>query len=161
MKRPIAILLGLTLLASADAVLARDGNRGGGHGGSAGHRGGGFVAGAHVGHHGGHHGGRPSVGVRPIIGVGPVLVIVGRPHPHRRPVVISSTIVVAAPFFYYPPAYAAPVYPVPVYQEPAVYIEQGLEVRYYCPDYRDYYPAAATCPSPWMRVLPGASGYPN
>jgi hypothetical protein len=88
-------------------------------------------------------------------------VIVGRPHFfHRRPVV-RSTIVVAAPFFYYPPVYAAPVYPVPVYQEPPVYVEQSSEVRYYCPDYRDYYPTVATCPSPWLQVLPGASGYPN
>jgi len=156
MKRPIAILLGLALLASADGVLARGGDRDGGHGGSAGRHGGGFVAGAHAGNHGGHHGGRPIVGVRP------GRVFIGHPHFfHRHPVVVSSTIVVAAPFFYYPPVYAAPVYPVPVYQEPAVYIEQGLEVRYYCPDYRDYYPSAATCPSPWMRVLPGASGYPN
>ena len=75
--------------------------------------------------------------------------------------VVSSTIVVGPPFFYYPPIYAAPVYPVPAYQEPPVYIEQGSEVLYYCPDYRDYYPNVPTCPSPWMRVLPDAGGYPN
>lgn len=143
MKRPIAILLGLALLASADAVLAHGGNRGGSHGG-------GFGVGVHAGFHGGHHGGRPIVGVRP------VPVIVGRPHFHRPPVVVSSTIVVGAPFFYYPP-----VYPVPVYQEPPVYVEQSSEFRWYCPDYRDYYPNVSTCPSPWLQVLPGASGYTN
>ena len=148
MKRPIAILLGLALLASADAVLASGSNRSGGQGGR---HGGGSIS-VHV----GHHGGRPIVGVRP----GPVFI--GRPHFfHRHPVVVSSTIVVAAPFFYYPPAYAAPVYPAPVYQEPPVYVEQASEVRYYCPDYRDYYPNVSTCPSPWMQVLPGAGGYTN
>jgi hypothetical protein len=111
--------------------------------------------GVHTGFHGGDHGGRSFIGVRP----GPV--ILGRPpFFHRRPVVVSRTIVVGAPFFYYPPVYAAPVYP-PVYQEPPAYIEQGPEVRYYCPDYRDYYPNVATCPSPWMQVLPDAGSYPN
>jgi hypothetical protein len=82
-------------------------------------------------------------------------------------VVVSSTIVVGAPFFYYPPVYAVPVYPGPVYQEQPVYVEQpayveqGSEVRYYCPDYRDYYPNVSSCPSPWMQVLPDGSGYPN
>jgi hypothetical protein len=77
-------------------------------------------------------------------------------------VVGSSTVVVAAPFFYYYPGYYyRRIYPVPAYSEPPVYIEQASEVRYYCPDYRDYYPSVSSCPSPWLRVLPGASGYPN
>ena len=155
MKRPIAILLGLALMAGAGAVLGRGGSGGGGHGGSGGHHVGSFGMGMHAGFHGGHNGGRPMVGVRP------APVIVGRPpFFHRHPVVVSSTIVVGAPFFYYPPVYA-PVYPVPAYQEPPVYIEQDSEVLYYCPDYRDYYPNVATCPSPWMQVLPDAGGYPN
>src|SRR5713101_2609921 len=130
MKRPIAILLGLALMAGAGTVLARGGSGGGGHGGShggsAGHHGGGFGVGVHTGFHGGDHGGRPFIGVRP----GPV--IVGRPpFFHRRPVVVSSTIVVGPPFFYDPPVYAAPVYTVPAYQDPPAYIEQGSEVLYY------------------------------
>jgi hypothetical protein len=65
--------------------------------------------------------------------------------------VFGSTVVVAAPFFY-------PVYvPVPA----PVYVEQSSDLRYYCPDYRDYYPNVATCPSQWMQVIPGAAGTTN
>jgi len=28
------------------------------------------------------------------------------------------------------------------------------EVRHYCPDLREYYPAVETCPSPWLKVVP-------
>jgi len=59
--------------------------------------------------------------------------------------------VVTAPVFY--PVYA----PVPA----PVYVEQSSEVYYYCPDYRDYYPNVATCPSQWMQVIPRAVGTTN
>ena len=146
MKRPIAILIGLAMLASADAVLARD--NGGGQGVSGGrHASGSFASaprhqggrpGVHNGHHNGHHNARPIVVVRP----GWWWHHLHGHHGHHH----SSTVVVTAPFFY-------PVYtPVPV----PVYVEQSSEVRYYCPDYRDYYPNVATCPSQWMQVIPGA-----
>ena len=64
------------------------------------------------------------------------------------------------PYYYYPPYYYPPAYAAsPAYEEPPVYIEQADEVRYYCPDYRDYYPNVPNCPSPWLQVVPGASGY--
>jgi len=136
MKRLFAILIGLAMLAGAGTVLAREGV--GGQGASGGRHAGGTFVGAHAGRHGGrpgvHHGhhNRPIVVVRP-----------GWwrwPHHHQH----SSTVVVTAPFFY-------PVYtPVPT----PVYVEQSSEVRYYCPDYRDYYPNVATCPSQWLQVIP-------
>jgi len=148
MKRPIAILLGLALLANADVVFARSGGGRGGHAGVSGHVG---VVSAHV----GHPGGRPFVSVRP----GPVFI--GRPPFFRHRVVVGGAIVVGAPFFYsYPyPYYYPPA--APVYSQPPTYIEQGGGPYYYCPDYRDYYPNVSTCPSPWLQVLPGGSGYPN
>jgi hypothetical protein len=150
MKRLIGILIGLATLTSVDAVLGRE-SAGGASGGR--HASGGF-AGAHAGKHGGrpgvHHGHRPGVHHghhhhRPIVVVRP-----GWWWHHNR-VVYGSTVVVAAPFFY-------PVYtPVPA----PVYVEQSSDLRYYCPDYRDYYPNVATCPSQWMQVIPGAVGTTN
>ena len=145
MKRPIAILMGLAMLASADAVLARESVGGQGTGR---HASGGF-AGAHAKHnggrpgvHNGHHNARPIVVVRPWWWWHQ-----HHGHHHNH----SSTVVVTTPLFY-------PVYtPVPA----PVYVEQSSDVRYYCPDYRDYYPNVATCPSQWMQVIPGAVGYSN
>ena len=70
---------------------------------------------------------------------------------------------VAAPFFfpYYYPYYYPPAYPAPVYSEPPAYIEQGASIRYYCPDYQDYYPSVARCPSRWVKVVPDGSAYPQ
>ena len=161
MKRPIAILLGLALMASAGAVFARGGGgNGGGRGGHAGvsrHSG---VSG-HVGisGHVGHLGGRPVVGVRH----GPVFV--GRPHHGHRHVGFGGAVVIGVPFFYpyypyypyYPPMYAAP----PAYTEPPAYIEQGGGVYYYCPDYRDYYPNVSSCPSQWEQISATASETPR
>ena len=28
------------------------------------------------------------------------------------------------------------------------------DVRFYCPDTREYYPLVETCPSPWLKVIP-------
>lgn len=147
MKRSIAILMGLAMLASAGAVPARDngGGQGAGHRASGGfaragaqHRGGGPGV-----HHGQHHR-RPIVVIRP-----------GwwwhhghhRHHHHHH----GSAFAVTVPLYY--PVYTS--VPAPVY------VEQGSEVRYYCPDYRDYYPNVATCPSQWMQVIPGAVGTTN
>jgi hypothetical protein len=166
MKRPLAILIGVALLVSADAVLARGGHGGGGHSGGGGHHGGGTSMGGHGGHGGGmaavglrvgHPTGRPSVGVRP----GPV--VVGRPPFFRRHrVFVGGTVIVGAPFFYpyypyYPPVYAPP----PGYAEPPAYIEQGGSMYYYCPEYNDYYPNVSSCPSQWVPVSSTASEYPQ
>jgi hypothetical protein len=87
-------------------------------------------------------------------------------------VFIGGAVVVGAPFFYpypYPYDYPPPAYPAPAYAQPPAYVEQGVEQGagpyYYCPDYGDYYPNVAACPSQWMEVSPGVSpgqsGYPN
>ena len=152
MKRSISLFFGLVLFVGAGSVLARNG---GGHSVGA-HGGGVHFGGAHWG------GGRPVVGVHPApVFRRPGPVVIGRPAFHHRHPVVRSTIVVA-PFFYPYPYYSPPVYAAPVYAEPPAYIEQGANVLYYCPDYRDYYPNVASCPSPWMQVLPGGTGaYPN
>ena len=33
-------------------------------------------------------------------------------------------------------------------------VAERSDVRYYCPDSREYYPQAQTCPSPWLKVIP-------
>src|SRR5256885_10345785 len=170
MNRPIAVLLGVALLLSADAVFARGGRGGGGHAGGGGFHGGGTSMGFHgggtsMGFHGGH-GGIATVGARfghpvgrPFVGVRPGFV--GRPpFFHRRHVFVGGPVIVGAPFFYpyypyYPPVYAAP------YAEPPAYIEQGGGVYYYCPDYNDYYPNVSSCPSQWVPVSANAGEYPQ
>ena len=165
MNRPIAILLGVALLLSADAVFARGGRGGGGHAGGGGFHGGGTSMGFHgggtsMGFHGGH-GGIATVGARfahpigrPFVGVRPGFV--GRPPFFRHRVFVGSTVVIGAPFYYpyYPPVYAAP------YAEPPAYIEQGGGVYYYCPDYNDYYPNVSSCPSQWVPVSASAGEAP-
>ena len=164
MRRAIAILLGLALLVSTDAVFARGGRGGAGHAG--GGRGGpsmGFHGGhggiATVGAHVGHPVGRTFVGVRH--------GFVGRPYPpHHHHGFGGGTVVIGAPFFYpwypyypyYP--YYPQAYPVP-YAEPQTYIEQGAGVYYYCPEYRDYYPNVSSCPSQWVPVSASASEAPR
>jgi hypothetical protein len=130
MKRYTAWMLGLFLAMSADAVLGH-----GGHGG---------------GNSGGHHGGRVAVRTGPVFAnVRPAPAGVVHPRFFRRSTVVIGGVVVAAPFYPYPYPYYAPAY-----VEPPVYVEQGGTVYYYCPDYGDYYPNVASCPSPWMKVLP-------
>lgn len=172
MKRPISILLGFALLASTDAVLAGGGHPGGGRsagtGASVARPG---VQGGPVGHpgwqgvrpvgHPGWQGVRPAghpgwQGVRPITSVHPQPGVVIRNHPypyhhHNSHFFYGGTVILGAPFFFPPQVYVAPA---AVYTEPPVYIEQASQVYYYCQDYRDYYPRVATCPSPWVQVLP-------
>jgi hypothetical protein len=190
MKRLIAVVLGLTLIAGAGFAQAGRGGGGGGRGGgghasSGGHAG---VAG-HPGMGGRVSGGPTHFTTGPMhfttgpmhfttgphpghpIGVRPPAVVVGRPiHTHR--VFIGGAFVVAAPFFWYPPypypyysypyPYVAPGYGGPAYTEPPTYIEQGgAPYYYYCPDYQDYYPNVQTCPSPWMQVVPDAGAPGN
>ena len=169
MKRVITLVLALALIAGAGLAQAA-----GRSGGGAGHGGG---SGGHMGS-GGHPGtgGHPGVGAPPAhfsgggfhMGQGfghPIVrppIVVGRPFPHHR-VIVTGTVVVGSPFFWWPPypyAYVPPVYGGPIYSEPPTYIEQG-QVYYYCPDYQDYYPNVPSCPSPWVQVVPGASAYPN
>jgi hypothetical protein len=162
MKRPIAILLGVALLVSAEAVFARGGRGGAGHTGGGGFHGGGTSTGFHGGRGGiatvGAHFGHPIV--RPFVGVRPGSAFVGRPpFFHRRRVFVGGTVIIGAPFFYpypyYPPVYAAP------YAEPPAYVEQGGGVYYYCPDYNDYYPNVSSCPSQWVPVSATANEYPQ
>src|SRR2546422_9022883 len=103
MRRAIAILLGVALLASADAVLARGGRGGGGHAGGGGFHGGGTSMGFHggrggiatVGAHIGPPLGRPFLGGRP-------RPVFGRPPPlfHRPPAFSGRPILLRAPLFY-------------------------------------------------------------
>lgn len=178
MKRTMAILLGLALATGAGLAYARGGaGGGGGHGG--GHSAGGFRSGGQAFAGGGMagrpvaaggftrfttgpHPGHPIAGVRP----GP---IVGRPgFPPRRVIVGGGAVIVAAPYFWYPPypyayqyPYVAPAYGGSAYEETPQYIEQGSQIRYYCPDYQDYYPNVQNCPSQWMQVVPDTGAYPN
>jgi hypothetical protein len=174
MKRLIAVVLGLTLIAGVEFTQARGGGGGrggGGHAASGGHPGGhpGMGQGGRV------TGGPPHfttgpmhfTGGRPIghpgVGGRPPAVIVGHP-PHHR-VIVGGAFVVGAPFFWYPPypypyypypyPYVSPAYGGPAYTQTPTYIEQGA-IAYYCPDYQDYYPNVQSCPSPWMQVVPGA-----
>ncbi len=139
MKRWIALLPTIALLAGADAALA--GGRGHGHYGRSS---GAFVA--------VHPGARAIVRSAPIVH--------SRPLVHRgRRVIVGSAIVVGAvgyPYYYYPPAYVPPAYVPPAYVEapPVSYIEQSEQWIYYCPDSRAYYPNVTTCPSPWLKVVP-------
>ena len=131
MKKMIALLSGLVLFAVGGAALAH-GHGGGSHGGSF--------------HGGGFHGG-------------------GHPHSMHTHVFVGGAVVVGAPFYgypyYYPPYYYPPYYP-SAYgdsydSEPQTYIQQpqqSAEPRFYCPDYRAYYPAVQNCPSQWLQVAP-------
>jgi hypothetical protein len=38
--------------------------------------------------------------------------------------------------------------------ESVVALAGHSEVRYYCPDTREYYPTVEVCPSPWLKVVP-------
>ena len=155
MKR-IAILMWLALLADVEPVLAREGARAGGPAVSAGRPAGGSFAGARATHNGGqsgaHHAPRGNNGHNGHSGhnhgrlIGAVILPwwwYQQYHHHHY----SSTVVVTTPVYT----------PVPV----PVYVEQGSDLRYYCPDYRDYYPNVATCPSQWLQVVPAAAGYAN
>ncbi len=167
MKRAISLLVvGLALLVGADAALARNGGHSGGSRGGSG-----FVGGGRPGM-GMVHAGAVS-GVRPLVFTGRPPVFVGRPPVFvaRPPVVVAprpffhhhrgggGAVIVAAPFYgypyypYYPYDAYPPVYPAPVYSEPT-YIEQDSDIHYFCPDYNDYYPTVATCPSAWIKVAP-------
>src|SRR5438046_10379308 len=148
MNRPIAILLGVALLLSADAVFARGGRGGGGHAGGAAVHGGGTSMGFH-----GGRGGIATVGarfghpvVRPFVGGRPG-IIARPPFFHRHRVFVGGgTVIVGAPFFFPYPYYAYPAYPAP-YAEPPPYIEQRGGVYYYSSAYNDYYHNVSSCPS--------------
>ena len=162
--KQIAILMGLALLADVEPVLAQ-GARGGSYAASSGRSVAGYTGGSVAGYAGAsssRHGGQAVVNHRPggHQGHGGHN---GHRHGHHRPHVAvvfpwwwhlhyghqhhhSRTVVVTAPV--YVPVYT-PV-PVPAYGEPT------SDLRYYCPDYRDYYPNVATCPSQWLQVVPPA-----
>jgi hypothetical protein len=162
----IAILMGLALLANVEPALAQ-GARGGSHAASSGRSIAGYTGGSIAGYTGGsvagytgasspRHGGQPVVNHRPGGHQGQG----GHSGHHRSPIGVVlpwwwhlhyghqhyRTVVVTAPV--YVPVYT-PV-PVPAYGEPT------SALRYYCPDYRDYYPNVATCPSQWLQVVPDA-----
>ena len=56
--------------------------------------------------------------------------------------------VLAAPYYYYPPAYVAPA---PVYTAPPVPMPT---YGYYCTNPAGYYPYVPQCPGGWMTVVP-------
>jgi hypothetical protein len=127
MKRGLAFLLGIVLIAGAGAAFA------GGRGGRA-HAHASVVAPgfAHPRPFFHHH--------RGTVVVGSAIFVGGVGYPYY-------------PYYYYPYyyPYAAPAY---VEEPPVTYIEQSDQLRYYCPDSRAYYPEVTTCPSPWMKVVP-------
>ena len=150
MKR-IAILMGLALLADVEPVLAQ-GAKAGSHAASSGRSVAGYTGGSVAGytgastarhggrpggHHGQHHGHRPGHHHPHLIGA---VVLPWWWHQHYSHQHHSTTVVVPAPVY-------VPVYPP---------IPASADLRYYCPDYRDYYPNVATCPSQWLQVVPPA-----
>jgi len=156
MKRSIALLAALALVAGVDAALAW-----GGHGGRGGFHGSGGFHGVAAGHGGFHGGGGPHP-MPPIHGGVPGHPPGGHVHfVHGRPVFVSGGFYYYYPYPYYPyyPYYPPAYYDGSAYSEPPTYVEQGDQIRYYCPDYRDYYPNVPDCPSQWLQVVPGPSGY--
>lgn len=171
MNKSIAILLGMTLLTGAGLAQAGKGGAGG-RGGGGTH----FSGGARPAPSGGFT--RFTTGpmhfttgphpIHPIAGVRPGPVVVARPGFPRNRVIVGGSVIVAAPYYYpaypyaYPYPYVAPVYGNSAYSEELPqYIEQGDTIRYYCPDYQDYYPNVPTCPSQWMQVVPDNGAYTN
>ena len=146
MNKTIAVLLAAALTGSAGAALAH--GRGGFHGG--GH----VPVAAHAGLVVGHP-------MHPFHPVHPIY----HPHfvPHR---VVGGTVIVGAPLY---PYYGYPYYPgyAPYYDsypDSTAYVEQqpqAVEPMFYCPDYRNYYPAVQSCPSQWLQVVPNQGGYPQ
>ncbi len=100
---------------------------------------------SHAWRHGFH--GHPGFRTHVFIGLGPAFWW-GPPYPY---------------WWYPPPPYYVYAPPPVVVQEPPVYVQQppppppppGAEAYwYYCPNTQAYYPSAATCPEPWVRVTP-------
>jgi hypothetical protein len=93
---------------------------------------------------------------------------IGSPGVFVRPRVFPRVVVrrafIGVPLFV-APVYAASYYPPPPYYAAPAYVDQGYatpgygdpaaaDIRYYCAEYRDYYPRVASCPSPWLKVMP-------
>ena len=63
------------------------------------------------------------------------------------------------PYWAYPPGYVYSPPPL-VVEEPPVYVQQQPPAPpdgpywYYCASARAYFPTAATCPEPWVKVPP-------
>jgi len=87
-------------------------------------------------------------------------------HFHSRVFIGIGPTFAAYPYWWY---YPSPVYvysPPVVIQQPPVYIQQQPAQAapapapqafwYYCPSAKAYYPEAATCPEPWVKVAPRA-----
>lgn len=152
MKR-IAILMGLFLLAAVEPALAQ-GARGGNYSASAARSVAGYTGGSIAGYTGAstaRQDARPVPQHRPIP-PGRQGHHHGRHHPHVS--------VVFPGWWYYPYGYRTVVVPAPIYVPEYVPVPAPAapapELRYYCPDYRDYYPNVATCPSQWLQVVPQA-----
>ena len=67
-----------------------------------------------------------------------------------------TLIIVGGPFFW-PPIYYDPAF----YPGPAslMYVPPGADYSYYCNDPAGYYPDVPSCPSGWLRVVPGDAPY--
>ncbi|MDZ4801112.1 MAG: hypothetical protein SGI92_23385 [Bryobacteraceae bacterium] len=87
--------------------------------------------------------------------------------PLGLPILPPSYYTVPAPGFYSPPPAPRPVHPVapgfrygyPAHVIPAP-VPREESYRYYCPDSRQYYPVAASCPSAWLKVVVEAARTP-
>lgn len=65
-----------------------------------------------------------------------------------------GVIVIGGPFFWDPYYYDPALYPVG-----SVYIAPDGNYSYYCNDPAGYYPEVPSCPSGWLRVVPGDPAY--
>ncbi len=67
-----------------------------------------------------------------------------------------SRIIIGGPFFW-PPVYYDPAF----YPGPAslMYVPPGADFSYYCNAPAGYYPEVPSCPSGWLRVVPGEAPY--
>ena len=67
-----------------------------------------------------------------------------------------TRIIIGGPFFWPPIYYDPDFYPGPA---SLMYVPPGADFSYYCYDPAGYYPDVPSCPSGWLRVVPGDAPY--
>jgi len=65
-----------------------------------------------------------------------------------------GVIVIGGPYFW-TPYYYDPGF----YSSGTMYVAPGSDYSYYCNDPAGYYPEVSTCPTGWLRVVPGDAPY--
>jgi hypothetical protein len=65
-----------------------------------------------------------------------------------------GVIVIGGPFFWAPYYYDPGLYPAGT-----MYVAPSSDYSYYCNDPAGYYPEVSTCPTGWLRVVPGDVPY--